>query len=233
MRSRPFFLLPRIKTRSLQFVKTKFYKTCLIAFATVALNKRIDFIKESSNFGTSSAPKSPTDITGTNTTTSPTHLLNTVPASTRTAKLGFYISRPFLDTSKERVENVVKHLLGTDDVKAICLLRKDADMSSVTFISYKVINSDTWPAGLPVREFDERKKLCTSIKFSPNITYKQHNINIHCTYNNTHWAVCTQSHDCSPAHLNEPMISIHTPPQQYQQIKTNAPSQFIIKMFAA
>ena len=112
-------------------------------------------------------PEPPSIITGTNASVSPTHALNIVPAVVQAPKMALYISRLSTDTTKEKVEKTVKHFLGTDDVLVHCLWRKDTDLSTVTFLSFKVLipaslrtkalNPATWPSGLPIREFVDRK----------------------------------------------------------------------------
>lgn len=77
-----------------------------------------------------------------------------------------YLSRIHPSVQPEAVERLVKDCLeGIDTIKAVPLVKRGADKTRMSFISYKIgidpkfremaLNAETWPKGLMFREFED------------------------------------------------------------------------------
>lgn len=120
-------------------------------------------------------PKPPITITGTKTITSPTQMLKVVPAASIMPKLALYLPRLAPDTFKDNVLNFVRKHLDTEEITVYCLLRKDANPSTITFLSFKVLipeqlctkalSPETWPNGFTVCEFVDKRRQINRINF--------------------------------------------------------------------
>ncbi|XP_058456595.1 uncharacterized protein LOC131433992 [Malaya genurostris] len=80
-----------------------------------------------------------------------------------------YLSRFHPSVSKEMVSQLTKDgLQCSEDVTVIPLVKKDVDVNTLNFVSFKVgilpkfreaaLNPDTWPQGVLFREFEDNKK---------------------------------------------------------------------------
>lgn len=76
-----------------------------------------------------------------------------------------YLSRIHPSVKPESIEKLVKDCVQCEDlVKVVPLIKKDADMSRLSFISYKIgldpklreiaLSAETWPKGILFREFE-------------------------------------------------------------------------------
>lgn len=83
-------------------------------------------------------------------------------------KFWLYLSNIHPDVSDEAVTNMVQSNLGTKDATVTKLVPRGRDVSSLTFVSYKVgmavdlkpkaMSLDTWPSGIRFREFEDTGK---------------------------------------------------------------------------
>lgn len=113
---------------------------------------------------------------GTNTNLS--KLVATVPIAEK--KFWIYLSRIHPDVTNENILEMVKECVQCDEPpEVVKLVKKDVDMRSLRFISFKVgidpkyqqkaLSSDTWPAGIFFREFvdygakNDQLSLATSV----------------------------------------------------------------------
>lgn len=81
-------------------------------------------------------------------------------------KFWVYLSRISPDVTAEQVISMVKSRLATEDVVAFRLVPKDRDISTLSFVSFKVgmkqelrakaLTASTWPTGIYFREFEEK-----------------------------------------------------------------------------
>ncbi|XP_053692287.1 uncharacterized protein LOC128740747 [Sabethes cyaneus] len=101
-------------------------------------------------------------IVGTNANLSTT--VATVPLTEK--KFWIYLSRIHPDVPVQNVHDMVKECLQCDDPpEVVKLVKKDVDMNSLRFISFKVgvdpklktaaLSPSTWPAGIFFREFED------------------------------------------------------------------------------
>ncbi|XP_058817344.1 uncharacterized protein LOC131680647 [Topomyia yanbarensis] len=88
----------------------------------------------------------------------------TITVQPATSKCWIYLSRIATAVSEAEVGAMVKECLSTDDpVEVKKLVKKDANLSGLNFISFKIgvdpqlremaLNADTWPDGMYFREF--------------------------------------------------------------------------------
>lgn len=80
-------------------------------------------------------------------------------------QLWIYVSRLDPSHTTEDISEMAKECLGTSELpKAVLLVKKDADISKLNFVSFRVevpmelkdaaLEASTWPTGVLVREFD-------------------------------------------------------------------------------
>lgn len=111
---------------------------------------------------TNAAPtQKPVLLQGTGSTLSPSTEIQTVPAPQ--PKFWLYLSRVARDVSVEQINALACHRLGTTDVQVIRLVAKGKDISTLSFVSFKIgidaglktkaLSTSTWPKGLVFREF--------------------------------------------------------------------------------
>lgn len=82
-------------------------------------------------------------------------------------KFWLYLSRISRDVTVDQVRALASHRLGTDDVEVIRLVANGKDVSSMSFISFKIglnadlkekaLSSSTWPKGIYFREFKDNR----------------------------------------------------------------------------
>lgn len=99
--------------------------------------------------------------------TAPKTLLKTVPV--QQARCWIFFSRLATETTDEQVADMVNQCLGVTDVIVRRLLARDRDVSSVTYISFKVglplalkekaLDPSTWPHGVSFREFLDKPRV--------------------------------------------------------------------------
>lgn len=107
----------------------------------------------------------PVLMQGTGSTLSPSTDIGTVPASE--PKFWLYLSRIARDVSADQVSALAKKRLGTDDVQAVRLVARGRDLSTLTFVSFKLgmnadlktkaLSTSTWPKGVAFREFSDNR----------------------------------------------------------------------------
>lgn len=103
----------------------------------------------------------PNLLLGTGSTLSPSSEIKTVPKPQ--PKFWLYLSRIAPDVSADQIGELTKKRLETNDVQVARLVPKGRDISSLSFVSFKIgINaelksrallSSTWPKGILYREF--------------------------------------------------------------------------------
>lgn len=91
----------------------------------------------------------------------------TVPAPVE--KFWIYLSRISRDVTPEQIGELAKNRLSTDDVEVIRLVSKNKDVSTMSFISFKVgvsadltskaLSSSTWPKGMLFRKFVDNRRV--------------------------------------------------------------------------
>ena len=102
---------------------------------------------------------------GTSNSVSPSHGVTTVPLPTE--KFWIYLSRISPDVTADQIVALANNRLGTSGAEAFRLVAKGRDVSTLSFISFKVsvdaelkakaLSASTWPSGILYREFkDER-----------------------------------------------------------------------------
>lgn len=106
-------------------------------------------------------------MVGTKLLDSTSKLIRTVPKPE--AKFWLYLSRIDPGVSEDDVITLVQECLKCDDTIVVRkLLKKDADLASLQFISFKVglnikyknaaLNTSTWPSGILFREFEDLRQ---------------------------------------------------------------------------
>lgn len=93
--------------------------------------------------------------------------LGNLAATAPRQKFWLYLSRISCDVTVEQVRALVSRRLGTDDVNVVRLVGKGRDVSTLSFISFKIgLNTDvkakallpsTWPKGIQYREFIDHR----------------------------------------------------------------------------
>lgn len=102
---------------------------------------------------------------GTAESISPSHGVVAVAASQ--PKFWLYLSRISRDVTVEQVRELAQKRLGSDDVIAIRLVANGRDVSTLSFVSFKIgmnfdmkakaLSTSTWPKGLLFREFKDNR----------------------------------------------------------------------------
>lgn len=102
---------------------------------------------------------------GTGNSLSPSTDNFTVPAPSQ--KFWIYLSRISRDVTADQVRELARQRLGTDDVEAVRLVANGRDISTLSFISFKIginpelkakaLSTSTWPKGMLFREFRDNK----------------------------------------------------------------------------
>lgn len=92
--------------------------------------------------------------------------LGNLVAPRKAPKFWLYLSRAARNVTVEQVTTLATSRLGTSNVEVYCLVAKGRDISRLSFISFKIgmdqqlkekaLSLSTWPAGLVVREFENR-----------------------------------------------------------------------------
>lgn len=98
---------------------------------------------------------------GTGSTLSPSTEIKIVPKAPQ--KFWLYLSRIAPEVSVDQVAALAKKRMGTDDIQAFRLVAKNRDVTTLSFISFKIgmsadlkpkaLSSTTWPKGIVFREF--------------------------------------------------------------------------------
>lgn len=92
-----------------------------------------------------------------------------------------YLSRISRDVKVEQVRKLATERLGTDNVEVVRLVANGRDISSLSFISFKIglnadfkekaLSSATWPKGILFREFKDNRSIANF--WNPNQTPNQ------------------------------------------------------------
>lgn len=109
--------------------------------------------------------RNPPLLSGAGSTPSPSMEIATVPAAQ--PRFWLYLSRIARDVSVEQMDAYAKKRLGTDDIQVTRLVAKGRDISSMSFISFKIgmntdmkskaLSTSTWPKGVVFREFSDNR----------------------------------------------------------------------------
>lgn len=113
--------------------------------------------------------------------------LRTVIVPMREQRAWIFVSRLSPDTTTEEMASYVEQQLGTSDIVVYKLLAKDRDMSSVSFISFKIgiphslrsqaLSSSIWPTHVVFREYEKRTEMTQNFwrpQISPNQPVRSH-----------------------------------------------------------
>lgn len=113
---------------------------------------------------------------GTSESVSPS--IGNIVATAPIPKFWLYLSRISRDVTSEQVRALVSHRLGTDDVEVVRLVAKNRDVSTLSFVSFKVglnssvkdkaMSNSTWPRGILFREFQDNRS--TQNFWKPRLT---------------------------------------------------------------
>lgn len=116
-------------------------------------------------FGKSDRPQPPAALSGTSDSLSPS--FDNFAVRPPSQKFWLYLSRISRDVTTEQVKALASRRLGTDDVDVVRLVAKGRDVSTLSFISFKVglcenvkqkaLSSSTWPRGIVFREFQDTR----------------------------------------------------------------------------
>lgn len=124
-------------------------------------------------------PKSQPLMIGTSESLSPS--LGNFVAAAPSQKFWLYLSRISRDVTVEQVRTLATRRLGTDDIDVVRLVGKGRDVSTFSFISFKIglnadlksraLSSSTWPRGIYYREFQDNRSAANFWK--PQLTPNQ------------------------------------------------------------
>ena len=105
----------------------------------------------------------PALMEGTSKSVSPSNGVTTVPLPKN--KCWIYLSRISRDVTANQIASLANSRLGTSDAEAFRLVAKGRDVSTLSFISFKVsvnaelkakaLSASTWPSGILYREFND------------------------------------------------------------------------------
>lgn len=153
-------------------IRTNFAKLINSSTCTPKSSKRVGvdprFTRSRRLFSTvaKSIPnQQPPLLLGAGSTPSPSLDIVTMPPNQ--PKFWLYLSRIARDVSVNQICALAKKRLGTDDVQVIRLVGKGRDMSTLSFISFKIgmnmemkskaLSTSTWPKGVVYREFTDNR----------------------------------------------------------------------------
>lgn len=127
-------------------------------------------------FGKPDKPQPHPAITGTSESVSPS--FGNIVAAAPSPKFWLYLSRISRDVTPEQVRALVSNRLDTDDVEVVRLVAKNRDLSTLSFVSFKVglnnsvkgraMSNSTWPKGILFREFQDNRS--TQNFWKPQLT---------------------------------------------------------------
>ena len=152
-------------------IRTNFAKLINSSSCTPKSSKRVGFDPQTTRgrrlFSTAkeSIPKQqPPLLLGTGSTPSPSNVIATVPPVL--PKFWLYLSRIAKDVSADQICAFAKKRLGADDIQVTRLVAKGRDISTLSFVSFKIgmsmdlkskaLSTSTWPKGILYREFNNR-----------------------------------------------------------------------------
>lgn len=105
-------------------------------------------------------------MVGTSNSASPSHGVTVVPMAKE--KLWIYLSRISKEVTPEQITALANKRLGTEDAVAIRLVAKGRDVSTFSYVSFKVgidaelkdkaLSSSTWPSGIVFRQFSDNRE---------------------------------------------------------------------------
>lgn len=109
--------------------------------------------------------KPPSLLHGTGSTPSPSIGISTVPQAQ--PKFWLYLSRIAKEVTADQICALAKKRLGTEDVHVVRLVAKGRDISTLTYVSFKIgvnmdlrikaLSTSTWPKGMLYREFCDNR----------------------------------------------------------------------------